>query len=88
MPRWYIAAAVATSCTLSCLGALSIILSYLLFPSMRAKQGRQLLFYLSWADLFSAIVCASRNRSSRASSVPRHDTPVHSAMCVAQTLGH
>ena len=44
----------SVSCVLSMLGAMSILLSYAMFPTMRNKAGRQLLVYLSLADLLSA----------------------------------
>lgn len=54
-------AIVAVSCALSAMGAVSIMFSYLMFEDTRRKQGRRLLFFLSIADLVTAVGCTSRS---------------------------
>ena len=46
---------VMVSCTLAVLGSMSIIMSYMLFPSMRGRSARRMLVMLSVADLGSAV---------------------------------
>lgn len=69
------------SAALSALGALSIIASFVMFPTMRQKQGRQLLFALSIADLATALGCTWR-RGCRRSVLKRRASVLTIDACV------